>query len=246
MAGQYKDFQNLCQWILSWYGPQNEELLSVKQKSRRFRVPVQVPSSHALHPFRILFNASMQKAIVEWGFIMTLKYRTPPKTPNLEDIGQAADVYSSDSPLLKPDITFGIFLLRKLHASGVHIDFDAIRKVIYSRLVTYYGPSTYVSSKRYNRAAREILGTNPENQGSPPTTSLHDMVQGINNAFGGNRPFISPNYVNVLVSCARRSIRRVEKKKHKLLLQTGQTGATSTSKATHELHRLRRLQSIYS
>ncbi|KAH6668900.1 hypothetical protein B0J14DRAFT_599579 [Halenospora varia] len=246
MAGQYKDFQNLCQWILSWYGPQNEELLSVKQKSRRFRVPVQVPSSHVLHPLRILFNASMQKAIVEWGFIMTLKYRTPPKTPNLEDIGQVGDVYSSDSPLLKPDITFGIFLLRKLHASGVHIDFDAIRKVIYSRLVTYYGPSAYVSSKRYNRAAREILGTNPENQGSPPTTSLHDMVQGINNAFGGNRPFISPNYVNVLVSCARRSIRRVEKKRHKLLLQTRQTGATSTSNAMHELHRLRRLQSIYS
>lgn len=241
MAGQYKDFQNLCQWIISWYGPQNEELLSIKQKSRRFRVPIQVPSSHVLHPFRMLFNSSMQKAIVEWGFIMTLKHKTPPKTLKHTDTDQAVDIYSSDSPLLKPNITFGIFLLRKLHASGVHIDFDAIRKVIYSRLVTYYGPSAYMSSKRYNRSAREILGTNPENQGSPPTISLHDMVQDINSAFGGNRPFISPDYVNILVSCARRSIRRVEKKRYKLLLQAPQTGATSTSKGMHGIHGLRRL-----
>lgn len=146
MLHRFEDLRSLCGELASWYGPVNP---SSTWPPRRFRLPVQVPASHHLHPLRMLFNASLQKAIVEWGFIAHLR------DPGLDqDMIRQGTVPSIRSDTL-PDITAGVTLLKQLNQHGVYIDGKAVRSALFNRLVTYYGAGT--SSRRNNRYGKARL-----------------------------------------------------------------------------------------
>ncbi|PMD21236.1 hypothetical protein NA56DRAFT_572468 [Hyaloscypha hepaticicola] len=161
--GRFDDLHNLCVELAAWYGP---VATSSAWPPRRFRVPAQVPTSHHLHPLRMLFDVSLQKAIVEWGFIHNLKRRTVP----LEDIRQGVIPITRTNDL--PAITSGITLLKQLNHHGVYINGPGVRSAIFNRLITYYGPGR--SNQRYNRWAKAIL------QGKMPL-----VAKQIDDALGG-------------------------------------------------------------
>ncbi|KAH8805667.1 hypothetical protein F5884DRAFT_800178 [Xylogone sp. PMI_703] len=136
MLGRFDELDRLCIFLVSWYAhprdPAKKELQGNNHKNQRRTPPVQVPASHPLHPLRILFPVSLQKAMVEWGFIRRL-----PK-------------HSEKS--FKHPFTRGIVILRKLGKEGVDIDSAAIRSAIFNRLLILYGPGQ--SMRLYNRVAR--------------------------------------------------------------------------------------------
>jgi len=170
MLGRFKDLDRLCLFLAFWYGPvrnvpstYGQPLPRHRRVRYRHRVPAQVPTSHPLHPLKILFSVSLQKAIVEWGFIHAL-CRTPKPPNNLMNITR-----DGDSPSVS--VACGITLLKRLDHHGVHIDGAGVRSAIFNRLVTYYGPGR--SKRLYNRAAK--LNNRLE---------LKDMVRQVDQAFG--------------------------------------------------------------
>ena len=146
MAGRSDDLQNLCRELAAWYGPIAP---SSTWPPRRYRIPAQVPTSHHLHPLRMLFSNRLQKAIVEWGFIHNLTHRRL----DLEKFRQCRGPMISSNAL--PTVTSGITLLKQLGQHGVYIDGKCVRSAIFNRLITYYGPGR--SNRRYNRTAKSIL-----------------------------------------------------------------------------------------
>jgi len=146
MARRFEDMQNLCRRLAAWYGPVDPTSI---WPPRRFRLPAQVPTSHHLHPLRMLFNTPLQKAIVEWGFIYSLQ----PRTPSLEDLRRGTIPIVREHAL--PVVTAGITLLKELSQHGVYIDGKAVRSAIFNRLITYFGPGH--SNRRYNRHAKAQL-----------------------------------------------------------------------------------------
>ncbi|KAE9368071.1 hypothetical protein N431DRAFT_429291 [Stipitochalara longipes BDJ] len=146
MTGRFEDLQNLCRHLAAWYGPVAP---SSTWPPHRFRLPAQVPTSHHLHPLRMLFNAPLQRAIVEWGFIHSLQ----PRSLSSEDIRQNTIPIKREHAL--PVVTPGIALLKDLSQHGVYIDGKTVRSAIFNRLITYFGPGR--SNRRYNRYAKAKL-----------------------------------------------------------------------------------------
>ncbi|RFU29971.1 hypothetical protein B7463_g6364, partial [Scytalidium lignicola] len=147
MLGRFDELDRLSIFLVSWYAQSRDsarkEPLGYKPKYQRRTPPVQVSTSHPLHPLRILFPVSLQKAIVEWGFIHGLaRQEGQPNSLRLINGGKSSQ-YS---------FTRGILLLKKLSQHGVDIDSAAIRSAIFNRLLIYYGPGQ--SNRLYNRAAR--------------------------------------------------------------------------------------------
>jgi len=143
--GRFDDLQNLCRFLASWYGPLGS---SFAYRPPRFPVPSQVPTSHSLHPLKMLFNVSLQKAIVEWGFIHNLKCR-----PIHLDSIRSTPAARNQSTI--PDITSGVVLLKQLSEYGVHINGMSVRSALFNRLIIYYGPGR--SSRRCNRYGKARL-----------------------------------------------------------------------------------------
>jgi hypothetical protein len=145
MLGRFDDLQNLCRFLASWYGPRRS---SFTYRPRRFRLPAQIPTFHYLHPLKMLFNVSLQKSIVEWGFIHNLKRRPI----HLDSIRSTTPTRTQNKI---PDITSGVILLKELNEHGVHINGKSVRSALFNRLITYYGPGR--SSRRYNRYGKARL-----------------------------------------------------------------------------------------
>jgi len=179
MLGRFNDLENLCIYLARWYGPTS---------SSRYRVPIQVPTSHPLHPLNILFSASLQKAIVEWGFIHSLKRRP-------SHLSSRRGVVISD-PHDIPNITAGITLLKQLSERGVSIDGQTVRSALFNRLVVYFGPGR--SNKAYNRHGQAWL-----------KGKLDQVAQQIDQALGGSY-FAGPD-VDLRGIIASRSRSRLQK-----------------------------------
>lgn len=160
MLGRQPDLHDLCIFLASAYGPSDRSNLGGRP-SHRLRVPNQVPTSHPLHPLKILFPTSLQKAIVEWGFIHALKSRQA-------NIPQSTELMPSNDSTMQ--VTSGISLLRQLYQYGVDIDAQGVRSAIFNRLIIYYGPGR--SNKKYNVIARDLV------------PKLHIMVRQIDEAMG--------------------------------------------------------------
>lgn len=173
MLGQLRELENLCIFLASWYGP-SSATMSIQQQSRRYRVPTQVPTSHPLHPLKMLFSKAFQRAVIDWGFIHALK-RKPRHSFTIEP---PSNVILHD-PTSNPNVTFGVTLLRRLHDHGVHVELGAVKKAISLRLVTYYGPAR--SKKRYNQQAIDSLGLR---SGVDRAQSLERMAAQIDEALG--------------------------------------------------------------
>ncbi|KAF4634268.1 hypothetical protein G7Y89_g3851 [Cudoniella acicularis] len=212
MLGKFEDLRNLCLFIVSWYGPSGDAF-HVRQQSRRYQVPTQVPTSHPLHPLSILFCASFQKAVVEWGFIHGLKTRRQQAL----DPAALTNGIATQSPI--PDVTIGISLLKQLHEAGLQVNFPAVGKAILSRIVTYYGPSR--SIKGYNQQAKEMLGLNPEQ-------TLKEITTQVDEALGGR--FLGKVNLPLLIeSRARKSVRKLQRRDMRRL---GRDKRTQKSLAT--------------
>jgi hypothetical protein len=148
------DLRNLCIFLATRYGPTDKTYLAHigTRRANIHRVPSQVDPSHPLHPLKILFPVSLQRTIVEWGFIHAFKHAERKKP---------AAIQGKSFKRLGPEInincqvTAGISLLKELGQLGVHIDERAIRKAIFHRLIIYYGPGR--SNKLYNRVARPYV-----------------------------------------------------------------------------------------
>ncbi|TVY13672.1 hypothetical protein LARI1_G006946 [Lachnellula arida] len=172
MQGYSQGLENISIFLASWYGKNNEPL-----RPHYYRVPRQVPASHPLHPLRILFSINAQKAIVEWGFIHSLR-----RTPRLRFPASLQRV---------PEVTSGITLLKKLHSHGVHIDAGAVKKAVLNRLIAYYGPRQ--SNRLHNRGARKNLGfRNP----AEAVQSLEQMVKQVDEVLG-ERFFTGMNLLKI-------------------------------------------------
>jgi hypothetical protein len=188
MLGRLKELEDLCVFLASWYGPANTTSFlspTVAKRVHRYRVPTQVKTSHPLHPLKILFPPALQQAIVEWGFMHSLK--NPPRhTTEPAGLIRKADV--------SPPITFGISLLKRLHQYRVHININTVRKAIFNRLVTYYGPGR--SNRLSNRQARKHN-----------VLSLEEMAGQIDEALG-RRTFASPYLRQVIESRGSSRLRK--------------------------------------
>jgi hypothetical protein len=168
MLGRLRELENLCSFLASWYTPMNNST-SVNRKVIQHRLLTQLSVSHPLHPLKIIFSTSFQKVLIEWGFIHALNVN-----PNNVTRGQHR---TSQTAL---DVTFGLRLLQKLFAKGVHIDMRAVRKAIMHRLVVYYGPG--LSSRKYNQRARLNLRL----RYGKPEESYEQIISQIDDALGAN------------------------------------------------------------
>jgi hypothetical protein len=184
MLGRFNDLENLCIDLARWYGPTS---------SSRYRVPIQVPTSHPLHPLNILFSASLQKAIVEWGFIYSLKRRP-------SHVSSHRGVVISD-PHDLPNVTAGITLLKQLSERGVSVDGKTVRSALFNRLVVYFAPGR--SSKVYNRHGQAQL-----------KGKLDQVAQQIDQALGGSY-FANPDIDlrGIIASRSRSRLQKIERRR---------------------------------
>lgn len=184
MLGRFIDLENLCIDLARWYGPTS---------SSRYRVPIQVPTSHPLHPLNILFSASLQKAIVEWGFIYSLKRRP-------SHVSSHRGVVISD-PHDLPNVTAGITLLKQLSERGVSVDGKTVRSALFNRLVVYFAPGR--SSKVYNRHGQAQL-----------KGKLDQVAQQIDQALGGSY-FANPDIDlrGIIASRSRSRLQKIERRR---------------------------------
>lgn len=179
MLGREKDLHNLCIFLASWYGSKNHNLLPGANYLRN-RDQTQVPSDlvptwHQKHPLQRLFPASLQRAIVEWGFQRAL-VSPPPKDTGPTRLNKK----------ITYNITNGIALLRELYHMGVEIDPAAVRRAIVDRLIILYGPGR--STVRANRQARIL---NP--------MSLEEVLAEIDNCLPGTKMFPVPDAVKYIL-----------------------------------------------
>ena len=191
MVGRWKDLEELCVFLASWYGPASRDVVLTSETRGRvhqYQLPVQVKTIHPLHPLKILFPTSLQRAIVEWGFMHALR----PRVNSPKGLVHRARSL--------PSVTCGIHLLRQLHGYHVHIDINTVRRAIFDRLVIYYGPGE--SNKVYNRRARE----NNE-------LSLEEMAVQIDEALGMHM-FDRPELRHLIETHGNDRINKAEKKKY--------------------------------
>ncbi|KAH7416688.1 hypothetical protein BKA64DRAFT_655762 [Cadophora sp. MPI-SDFR-AT-0126] len=163
MLGHIKILKRLCTWLATHYGPQNQTL--TETWLRRYRVPAELPTSHGLHPARMLFPASLQQAIVEWGFIAS--HSQPSHHTRSSHLLATSSSWEETSSAM----TAGIYILKKLNSLGVHIERRSVRKAIFNRLIMYYGPG--YSNRRYNEHRKRTM------------ISLEDAAKQIDEALGG-------------------------------------------------------------
>lgn len=191
MIGRWKELEDLCIFLASWYGPAYRDAFvdsATQKRVHRYRVPAQVKTLHPLHPLKILFPTSLQRAIVEWGFIHALK------SPVNATEGKGL-VLRTKPP---PPVTSGISLLKRLNEYQVHIDIHSVRKAILDRLIIYYGPGK--SNKLYNRRARENN-----------VLLLEEMAAEIDAALGV-RMFNSPNLRDAIEKRGTARLQKLERK----------------------------------
>lgn len=192
MGGRWKDLEELCIFLASWYGPANRDRVPATAKGKRvhrYRIPAQVGSGHLLHPLRILFPPQLQRSIVEWGFMHALR---PRAAKSSRSQGLVHNVKAS------PDVACAIQLLKKLRQYDVHIDLMSVRKAIFDRFIVYYGPGE--SQKAYNQQARENN-----------VLSLDEMIEKMNEALG-MQMFQGPEVRDTIEKRGHARIRRAEVK----------------------------------
>jgi hypothetical protein len=184
MLGHIRDLHDLCIYLASWYGSETNRFAPLRtlppRRLSHFPTMIRISPSTA-RPLDALFPAMLQKALVQWGFIHALNHMAKP-SPKIPD----------NDPIRS--MTSGITLLKKLHQYGVNTDTIAIRKAIFDRLVTYYGPGE--SNKIRNETARNFV---PE---------LGAMLKQIDEAMGG--PTFGATDLKMLIDLRGRS-RMVDK-----------------------------------
>ncbi|KAF4334357.1 pentatricopeptide repeat domain protein [Fusarium beomiforme] len=158
-------------------GPPQDEIKSIsrdsepKSKSRRrskkqkrndsdhvFCIPADLPFTHRQHPIQKIFDISLQRAIIRWGFDITLgRQPTQPSLATLKPTG-----------ITSFDLACGVRLLAMLRDKGVYIDQQIVRSTIIKRLAAASLPgkprarardSRELSPKNMKRLVEEAWGS---------------------------------------------------------------------------------------
>ncbi|EXL47087.1 hypothetical protein FOCG_11345 [Fusarium oxysporum f. sp. radicis-lycopersici 26381] len=89
-----------------------------------FRIPADLPFTNRQHPIQKIFDISLQRAIVRWGFDQTLAQQPiQPSLANTKPVG-IADF----------DLACGVRLLAVLRDKGVYVDPQIVRSTVINRL----------------------------------------------------------------------------------------------------------------
>jgi len=184
MLGLFYDLEKLCFWLVVCYNPrstlrsQSGKLSSQVPASQvRDLARAQFPTSHRLHPLRILFSNSLQRAIVEWAFKLNYWWRPSQPTAVLEDSVATGDVYAQG----EFRCTRGVKLLRELQDQGVFISLVQIRRALRNRLVILYRPGE-----------THVLRTKLLKQENVP--SREDLVAQLNKVWGADIGLDLPDF----------------------------------------------------
>ncbi|KAH0522061.1 hypothetical protein TsFJ059_005976 [Trichoderma semiorbis] len=90
-------------------------------------IPADLPFVHHHHPIRLIFDTSLQRSIVRWGFDQTLA--TKPQPPTSLTHLQTANFSQFD-------VARGVRLLATLRDQGALIDTQVVRSSVISRIAT--------------------------------------------------------------------------------------------------------------
>ncbi|KAL8992600.1 MAG: hypothetical protein Q9169_006977 [Polycauliona sp. 2 TL-2023] len=143
MSGSLVMFERLALWLAAWYSsPTYRTSLSClltqnKGDSEPLHpgMTIDMNPNNPMHPLHIIFPPKLQQAIIAWGFQHTFP-------------GLAKSVTHGR----RPDWTWGLALLRKLHDSKVYIRQQTVSKAFKLRLIGLFGPGQ--SKRKINRLAR--------------------------------------------------------------------------------------------
>ncbi|KAL7968538.1 hypothetical protein HDV63DRAFT_395433 [Trichoderma sp. SZMC 28014] len=129
------ELEQLSLEIMQFYTPPYGGLVPVHRDDlpkhfnteERESIPADLPFVHHHHPIRLLFDPSLQRSIVRWGFDQTLA--TKPQPP--------ATVTSLQTPSFSQfDVARGVRLLATLRDQGALIDTQVVRSSVVSRIAT--------------------------------------------------------------------------------------------------------------
>jgi hypothetical protein len=176
MSGRLDDLEKLCLWLAAWYNP-SSTLRSQPVKSLSPALPIesphlaptQVPTSHSLHPLRILFSNSLQRAIVEWGF----KHEPLRQPFQSAVVLEKSDTFNDLAEQSAYHYTRGVKLLRQLQDEEVYIDVAQIRRALRNRFAILYNPGK-------SRVVRN------ERLRQQNVSTQEDMVVQLNKAWGSD------------------------------------------------------------
>ncbi|KAJ4183705.1 hypothetical protein NW767_013481 [Fusarium falciforme] len=112
-----------------------------KKVKKVFRIPADLPFTHRQHPVQKIFDNSLQRAILRWGFDKTLAQA--PTTLSLMKVKQAG---AQDF-----DLAYGVRLLALLRDRGVFIDKQIVRSAIIKRIAVAHLPGRARARARDNR-----------------------------------------------------------------------------------------------
>ncbi|KAH6603334.1 hypothetical protein Trco_008109 [Trichoderma cornu-damae] len=129
------ELEQLSLEIMQFYTPPYGGLVPVHREDlpkhfnteEREYMPADLPFVHHHHPIRLIFDASLQRSIVRWGFDQTLA--TKPRPPTSLTPLQTASFSQFD-------VARGVRLLAALRDHGALIDRQVVRSSVVSRIAT--------------------------------------------------------------------------------------------------------------
>ncbi|KAF5984464.1 pentatricopeptide repeat domain-containing protein [Fusarium coicis] len=109
--------------------------------NHELRIPADLPFTNRQHPIQKIFDASLQRSIIRWGFDQTLAQRPiPPSLVNVKPAG-IADF----------DLACGVRLLAVLRDKGVYVDPQIVRSTVIYRLAVAQLPMRPRARERDDR-----------------------------------------------------------------------------------------------
>ncbi|KAM0438921.1 hypothetical protein ACHAPT_001682 [Fusarium lateritium] len=106
-----------------------------------FCIPADLPFTNRQHPVQKIFDTSLQRAILRWGFDKTLAQE--PTRPSLLKVKQAG---AQDF-----DLAYGVRLLALLRDRGVFVDKQIVRSAIVNRIAVAHLPGRARARARDDR-----------------------------------------------------------------------------------------------
>ncbi|KAL7795003.1 hypothetical protein V8C37DRAFT_375204 [Trichoderma ceciliae] len=129
------ELEQLSLEIVQFYTPPYAGLVPVHREDlpkhfnteEREHIPADLPFVHHHHPIRLIFDPSLQRSIVRWGFDQTLATKPQPPT-SLTPLQTAS--------FSQFDVARGVRLLATLRDQGALIDAQVVRSSVISRIAT--------------------------------------------------------------------------------------------------------------
>lgn len=130
------ELEQLSLEIMQFYTPpygglvpmHREDLPKYANAEEKEYIPADLPFVHHHHPVRLIFDTSLQRSIVRWGFDQTLATKPPPPT--------SLTSLQTTSSFSRFDVARGVRLLATLRDQGALIDTQVVRSSVISRIAT--------------------------------------------------------------------------------------------------------------